>query len=251
MADAEDTSAGARAAGSAEFTTTHWSVVLAAADQERPEATAALEMLCRMYWYPLYAFVRRQGHSPHDSEDLLQGFFARFLEKHYLGDVDQAKGRFRSFLLSALKHYLANEWDKAKAVTRGGRVEFLSLEAEAAEGRYWEEPVSELTPEKLYEQRWACVLLERVMARLQHDFDTAGKGPLFDALKRFLLGDGPPASCANLAAHQGLSEGALKMKVQRLRLRYQRLLREEIAHTVARPEEVDDELRYLFRVVSG
>ena len=251
MADAEDTRGGASAAGSVKFTTTHWSVVLAAGQAESPQAAAALEQLRRTYWYPLYAFVRRQGHSPHDSEDLLQGFFARFLEKHYLADVDQTKGRFRSFLLSALKHYLANEWDKAKAVKRGGRVEFLSLEAEAAEGRYWEEPVSELTPEKLYEQRWACVLLERVMARLQQDFDAAGKGPLFEVLKCFLLGDSRSVSYADLAAHQGLSEGALKMKVQRLRLRYQRLLREEIAHTVARPEEVDDEIRYLFSVVSG
>jgi len=251
MADAEDTRGGASAAGSAEFAPTHWSVVLAAADQERPEAAAALETLCRTYWYPLYAFVRRQGYSQHDSEDLLQGFFTRFLEKDYLADVDQAKGRFRSFLLSALKHYLANEWDKAKTVKRGGRIEFLSLEGEAAESRYWEEPASDSTPEKLYEQRWACVLLERVMARLQQDFDAAGKGPIFDALKSCLLGDGRSASHADLAAHQGLSEGALKMKVQRLRQRYQRLLREEIAQTVARPEEVDDEIRYLFSVVSG
>src|SRR5512136_2794901 len=171
------------------FVTTHWSVVLAAGDLHSPQSSQALEMLCRTYWYPLYAFVRRQGHSPHDAEDLLQGFFARFLEKHFLEDVDQTKGRFRSFLLAALKHYLANEWDKANAVRRGGRVEFLSLEGEAAESRYWEEPASELTPEKLYEQRWACVLLERVMGRLEHDFDAAGKEPPFEALKAFLLGE--------------------------------------------------------------
>jgi RNA polymerase sigma-70 factor (ECF subfamily) len=246
-----EASSGLPEARSGEFTTTHWSVVLAAGQAESPQAAEALEKLCRTYWYPLYAFVRRQGHGPHDSEDLLQGFFARFLEKHYLEDVDRAKGRFRSFLLGALKHYLANEWDKARAVKRGGRIEFLSLEGEAAESRYWEEPASELTPERLYEQRWACVLLERVMARLQQDFDATGKGPLFEALKGFLLGEGRSASYADLAAKHGLSEGALKMKVQRLRLRYQRLLREEIAHTVARPEEVDDEIRYLFNVVSG
>ena len=251
MTGSGDNGARVTPAPSGAFTTTRWSVVLAAADHERPEAAQALETLCRAYWYPLYAFVRRQGHSPHDAEDLLQGFFARFLEKHYLGDVDQGKGRFRSFLLSALRHYLANEWDKAKAVKRGGRVELLSLEGETAESRYWEEPASELTPQRLYEQRWACVLLERVMARLQHDVDAAGKGPPFEALKRFLLGDDRSASYADLAAQHGTSEGALKMKVQRLRLRYQRLLREEIAHTVARPEEVEDEIRYLFRVVSG
>ena len=233
------------------FATTHWSVILAAGQGDTPQSAAALEQLCRTYWYPLYAFVRRQGYSPQDSEDLLVGFFARFLEKHYLEEVDQAKGRFRSFLLAALKHYLANEWDKAKAVRRGGRVEFLSLEGEAAESRYWEEPASDLTPEKLYEQRWACVLLERVMERLQHDFDASGKDPPFEALKCFLQGEGGSVSYAELAAQHGLSEGALKMRVQRLRQRYQRLLREEIAHTVARPEDVEDELRHLFSVVSG
>ena len=233
------------------FATTHWSVVLAAGDSESPPAAEALEKLCRTYWYPLYAFVRRQGHSPQDTEDLLQGFFARFLEKHYLGDVDQAKGRFRSFLLAALKHYLANEWDKAKTVKRGGRVEFLSLEAEAAESRYYEEPVSELTPEKLYEQRWAYELLERVMERVQHEFDASGQSPLFEALKGFLLGESQGVSYADVAARQGLSEGALKKRVQRLRQRYQWLLREEIAHTVARPEDVEDEIRYLFSVVGG
>jgi DNA-directed RNA polymerase specialized sigma24 family protein len=233
------------------FATTHWSVVLAAGKGDTPQAVAALEQLCRIYWYPLYAFVRREGHSAQDSEDLLLGFFARFLEKHYLDSVDQAKGRFRSFLLAALKHYLANEWDKAKAVRRGGRIEFLSLEGEAAESRYWEEPASELTPEKLYEQRWACALLERVMERLQRDFDASGKNPPFDALKGFLVGEGRSASYAELGAQHGLSEGALKMRVQRLRQRYQRLLREEIAHTMAGPEEVEDEIRHLFSVLSG
>ncbi len=238
-------------AGSREFATTHWSVVLAAGQPESPRAAEALERLCRTYWYPLYAFVRRRGYSAPDAEDLLQGFFARFLEKHYLNDVDQAKGRFRSFLLGALKHYLANEWDKANAVKRGGRVEFLSLESEAAESRYWEEPASELTPETLYEQRWACVLLERVMDRLEKDFDAAGKSPPFEAIKDCLLEEGHPVSYAALAAQFGTSEAALKMKVQRLRLRYQRLLREEIAHTVSSPEEVEDEIRYLFSVVCG
>src|SRR5512139_209116 len=170
------------AVGQPLFATTHWSVVLAATNRESPEAATALEQLCRTYWYPLYAFVRRQGYSAQDGEDLLLGFFARFLEKHYLDSVDQAKGRFRSFLLAALKHYLANEWDKAKALRRGGPVEFLSLEGETAENRYWEEPASELTPERLYEQRWACALLERVMARLQRDFDASGKGPPFEVL---------------------------------------------------------------------
>ena len=237
--------------GALDFTTTHWSVVLASAQGNSPQAAVALEQLCRTYWYPLYAFVRRQGHSPHDAEDLLQAFFARFLEKNYLSAVDRSKGRFRSFLLAALKHFLADEWDKAHACKRGGQVQFLSLDSEAAESRYWEEPVSGLTPESLYEQRWACVLLERVMQRLEEDWAEAGKRHFFEALKPFLVGENRSATYAQLALKLGVSEAALKMKVQRLRHRYQRLLREEIAHTVASPAEVEDEIGYLFRVLSG
>jgi RNA polymerase sigma-70 factor (ECF subfamily) len=233
------------------FTTTHWSVVLASAQGDSPQSAAALEELCRAYWYPLYAFVRRQGHSPPDAEDLLQAFFARFLEKRCLNDVDRSKGRFRSFLLAALKHFLANEWDKARAVKRGGQAQFVSLDDGDAETRYWEEPAEAMTPEKLYEQRWVCVLLERVMQRLEHDSDDAGKGQFFEALKPFLIGESHSVGYAELAAQFDVSEAALKMKIQRLRHRYQRLLREEIAHTVATPEEVEDEIRYLFRVVGG
>ncbi len=235
----------------AQFATTHWSVVLAAGDSASPDSREALERLCRKYWYPLYAFVRRQGHNTHDAEDLLQTFLARFLEKNFLMDVDRAKGRFRSFLLVALKHFLANEWDKVNAQKRGGQAHFLSLEHGAAESRYWEEPASEVTPETLYEQRWACVLLERVMQRLAEDFAVAGKAEFFEALKPFLVGESHSKTYAELANKFGVSEAALKMKVQRMRHRYQRLLREEIAHTVASPEEVEDEIRYLFRVLSG
>ncbi|RPJ69220.1 MAG: sigma-70 family RNA polymerase sigma factor [Desulfobacteraceae bacterium] len=225
--------------------------MLAAADSASLSSQEALERLCRTYWYPLYAFVRRQGRNAHDAEDLLQSFLARFLEKNFLRVVDRSKGRFRSFLLAALKHFLANEWDKGNAQKRGGQVQFLSLEHEAAESRYWEEPASGLTPETLYEQRWACVLLERVMQRLAADFAAAGKGEFFEALKAFLVGESRSETYAELANKFGVSEGALKMKVQRMRHRYQRLLREEIAHTVASPEEVEDEIRYLFRVLSG
>jgi RNA polymerase sigma factor (sigma-70 family) len=233
------------------FATTHWSVVLAAGQSADAQASEALEQLCRTYWYPLYAFVRRQGSSPHDAEDRLQGFFARFLEKNYLNDVDQSKGRFRSFLLAALKHFLADEWDKAHAGKRGGQAQFFSLNSEAAESRYWEEPASDLTPEKLYEQRWACVLLEQVMQRLEQDSAEAGKAHFFAALKPFLVGESHSVSYAELAVTFGVSEAALKMKVQRMRHRYQRLLREEIAHTVATLAEVEDEIRYLFRVLGG
>jgi RNA polymerase sigma-70 factor (ECF subfamily) len=237
--------------GSGLFTTTHWSTVLAAGQAGSSASSEALERLCRTYWYPLYVFVRRQGHDTHDAEDLLQTFLARFLEKNFLMDVDRSKGRFRSLLLAALKHFLANEWDKVNAQKRGGQVQFLSLEHEAAENRYWEEPASEVTPETLYEQRWACVLLERVMQRLAEDFAAAGKGGFFEALKAFLVGESHSETYAELASKFGVSEAALKMKVQRMRHRYQRLLREEIARTVASPEEVEDEIRYLFRVLSG
>ena len=229
--------------------TTHWSVVLAATQGESPAAAAALEELCRGYWYPLYAFVRRQGHRSEDAEDLLQGFFARFLEKDYLHQVDRSKGRFRSFLLAALRHFLANEWDKASARKRGGQVRFVPLGGDA-ENRYGEEPASESTPETLYEQRWACVLLERVMQRLEQDSLEQGNAHLFEALKPFLVGDDRSETYAQLALKLGTSEAALKMKVQRLRQRYQRLLRDEIAQTVAGPNEVEDEIRHLFNVLS-
>ena len=233
------------------FTTTHWSVVLASSQGDSPQAAVALEQLCRAYWYPLYAFVRRQGHNPHDAEDLLQAFFARFLEKNYLNDVDRSKGRFRSFLLAGLQHFLADEWDKAHTCKRGGQVQFLSLDSEFAESRYWEETASDLTPEKLYEQRWACVLLEQVMQRLEQDAAEAGKGHFFEALKPFLIGESHSVSYAELAVKLGVSEAALKMKTQRLQQRYLRLLREEIAQTVTSPAEVEDEIRYLFRVLGG
>jgi DNA-directed RNA polymerase specialized sigma24 family protein len=239
-----------RAWAGTDFTTTHWSVVLAAGQGDSPQAAEALERLCAGYWHPLYAFVRRQGCSPPDAEDRLQTFFACLLEKHYLNEVDRSKGRFRSFLLAALKHFLANEWDRARAQKRGGQIQFLSLEGELAEGRYSEEPAAEVTPERVYEKQWACVLLERVMERLEQDFNEAGKGHLFAALKGFLVGDRPSVSYAALAAKFETTEAALKMKVQRMRYRYQRLLREEIAQTVASPEEVEDEIRYLFSVLS-
>ena len=237
--------------GTSTFATTHWSVVLAAREPASPPAAAALEELCRAYWYPLYAYVRRQRRSPHDAEDLLQSFFVRFFEKDFLHQVDRARGRFRSFLLGALKHFLANEWDKARTQKRGGQARFLSLDTRQAERWYGEELASELTPEKLYEQRWACVLLERVMQRLEHDSESAGKGDSFAALKGFLVGEHAGQSYPDLAAQAGVTEAALKMRVQRLRHRYQRLLREEIAQTVTSPEEVEDEIRHLFSILSS
>jgi DNA-directed RNA polymerase specialized sigma24 family protein len=233
------------------FATTHWSVVLSAGQSNSGQAVEALEKLCRTYWYPLYAYVRRQGHSPEEAQDLTQDFFARFLAKDYLHEVDRSKGRFRSFLLAAMKHFLANEWDRSRAQKRGGRIHFVPLENEAAERRYQGELATELSPDKLYEQRWACVLLEQVMEHLERDFDAGGQSELFRALKPFLVGDHPEKNYAGLAVKLYASEAALKMKVQRLRHRYQSLLRQEIANTLGSPDEVEDEIRYLFSVLSG
>ncbi|MHC1764641.1 MAG: RNA polymerase sigma factor [Verrucomicrobiia bacterium] len=243
--------AGFPPSGNVAFTTTRWSVVLQASSGQSPEAVAALDQLCRIYWYPLYAFVRRRGYSAEDAEDLLQSFFARLIEKEFLKDVDQSKGRFRSFLLAALKHFLSKEWVKSKAQKRGGQAQHVSYEAEAAESSYRGDLASDLTPEKLYEQRWAVALLESVMHRLEEHFAEAGKAGFFEVVKGFLVGQHRPQTYAQAASQLSLSEAALRMKVQRMRHRYQQLVREEIAHTVANPEEVEDEIRYLLHVLSS
>lgn len=227
------------------FGTTHWSVVLAAGQSDSHEATHALETLCRRYWYPLYGYVRRQGRDPHEAQDLTQGFFCRLLEKRFLVQVDPRKGRFRSFLLVAMNHFLANEWDRAHALKRGSRVTFVSLDTLDAEQRYQHEGLIAASPEQLYDQRWAMTLLARVLARLRQEFQEKDKEPRFDALKGCLTGD-LAASYAVLAAQLGLTEGSLKMTVQRMRRRYGELIREEIAQTVASPAEIEDEIRHLF-----
>jgi RNA polymerase sigma-70 factor (ECF subfamily) len=237
-------------AGVARFATTHWSVVLAAGRKSSPRAQEALAALCQTYWYPLYACVRRQGHPPHAAQDLTQEFFARLLEKNFLGDVRRARGRFRSFLLAALKHFLANEWDRERALKRGGGREFISLEAEA-EARYALEPVDLDSPDRLYERRWALTLLERVLAALKREWTIAGRAAHFDALKDTLAGGRGSVPYAQLAERLGMSEEAVKVAAHRLRKRYRELLRSEIAQTVARPEEVEDEIRHLFTVLSS
>ncbi len=234
-----------------QFATTHWSVVLAARNTESPQAGQALEQLCRAYWYPLYVYVRRQGHSPEDAQDLTQEFFARFIAKEYLRKTDQSKGRFRSFLLAALKHFLADQWDRAHAQKRGGQIHFVPVDYQDAERRYREEPMTELSPDKLYAQRWASVLLEQVMAHLERDFVESGKGELFLTLRPMLIGDSDMETYAELGAQFGLSEAAIKMKAQRLRHRYLALLRLEIAQTVENPDEVEEEIRYLFSILRG
>ena len=233
----------------AEFRTTHWSAVLAARDKNSSQAEEALAELCQTYWYPLYAYIRRRGNNPIEAEDLTQGFFARLLEKNYIGDVTPGVGRFRCFLLASLKHFLANEWDRAQTSKRGGGKLIFSLDDQDAEARYQFEPVENVTPETLFEQRWALTVLERVLARLREEFVATEKAELFDQLKIFLSTDQPSCSYAEIAARTGLKEGTVKVAVHRLRRRYGELLRAEIGNTVSEPREVEDEVRHLISVL--
>jgi len=233
-------------AGRAWFATTHWTVVLAAGRCDSTRAAQALEELCRTYWYPLYAYVRRQGRSPHDAQDLTQEFFARFLAKNYLTEVSRDKGRFRSFLLAALKHFLANEWDKAKTVKRGGSISFIPWDEAEVENRYQVEPTPELGADQLYERQWALTLIDRVFGRLGEECITAGKGELFEKLRIYLSGEKSAASYAVAAEQLQMTAGAVQVAVHRLRRRYGELLRAEIAQTVERPEDIDGEIRHLF-----
>jgi len=233
------------------FTTTHWSVVLAARGSDSSDASEALEKLCRAYWHPLYAFVRRRGYERHAAQDLTQEFFARLLEKNYLGAADRAKGKFRTFLLTALEHFLANEWRDAHAQKRGGKLTFLSFDDPAADEQYLQVSSGDLSPERLYEKQWAMTLLEQALATLQSEFAAAGKGPWFNELKIFLTGEKRSVSYADLAVKLATTEGALKTAVNRLRQRYAGLLREEVARTVASPDEVEEELRALMAALNA
>jgi RNA polymerase sigma factor (sigma-70 family) len=232
------------------FVTTQWSIVVSAADSGAPDAPAALEKLCRTYWYPLYAFVRRRGHSPDDAQDLTQAFFARLLQHHWLGDADRARGRFRTFLLTTMSRFLSDEWDKERAQKRGGGLRPAPLELDTAETRYGYEPATNLTPEKCYERRWALTLLETVLSRLQAEYEAEGKGDLFAKLNPSLAGPRETQPYAELAAGFGMSEGAVKVAVHRLRRRYRELLRGEIAETLVETEDIDGELRHLFSVLA-
>jgi RNA polymerase sigma-70 factor (ECF subfamily) len=231
------------------FHTTHWSVVLAAGGGESEPAMAALEQLCRAYWPAVYAYARRCGHGPHDAEDLAQEFFHRLLDRHYLAQADPRRGRFRNFLLVAVKHFLANEWDRAKAVKRGGRLTFISLEQWAGAAETWEAAGQE-TPDQAFARTWALTFLDRVLACLREELGRDEQRAQFDELKAFLLASPSALPYAEVAARLGTTEAAIKMAVQRLRRRFAQVLREEIAHTVAGPEEIDDEIRTLFAAVS-
>ena len=232
------------------FVTTHWSVVLTAGRSDTTRARAALESLCQTYWPPLYAYVRRLGNSCADAQDLTQAFFARLLERNAVAAVAPEKGRFRSFLLASLNHFLSDEWDKARAQKRGGG-QVMTLDLQSAETRLGQIPVENFTPEKAFEHHWAITLLEQVYQRLGEEYRTQGKGTLFDTLRTALAGASDAAPYAELARQLHLTEGAVKVAVHRLRQRYRALLRETIADTVSTPDEVEDELRYLFRTLAG
>ncbi|MCI0738612.1 MAG: sigma-70 family RNA polymerase sigma factor [Gemmataceae bacterium] len=235
--------------GRQEFDTTHWSVVLAAGEAGSPRATEALSHLCQTYWYPLYAFVRRNGHDVEAARDLTQEFFARLLERDYLRNAAPHKGRFRTFLLVALKRFLVNEWHRGCTLKRGREQIFVPLDAATAEERYALEPADETTPETIYEQRWAHALLDGVMGCLQQEAAANGKAEQFELLQPFLSGETGPLSQAEIGARLGLSQSAVKSAVHRLRERYRELLRREISRTLANTADVEDELRHLLEVL--
>lgn len=227
------------------FVTTRWTMVLAAGRQSSPDSARALGELCRVYWYPLYAYVRRKGHTREDAEDLTQAFFARFLEKNPLDGVAAERGRFRAFLLASMKHFLANEWDRSRAQKRGGGVANLSLDWEDADHRYHMDPADPVNPETLFDREWALALLDRVLGRLCEECAGEGKASLFEATKGFLTGGTGDSGYADVGRQLGMEEGAVRVAVHRLRKRYRLLLREEIAQTLADPSTVEEELKSL------
>jgi RNA polymerase sigma factor (sigma-70 family) len=228
------------------FATTHWTVVLAAGKWHTPQSDGALEELCRTYWFPLYAYVRRRGHTKEDAEDLVQEFFARFLEKNYLAGLSAERGRFRAFLLAALKHFLANEWDKSQAQKRGGGAAHLSLDWQTADTKFQVAATNEPSPDKTFDREWALALLAKVIERLQQECAADGKAKLFEQLKIFLTAGKGALSHTDAAKKLGMDETAVRVAVHRLRKRYRQLLRDEISQTLADESQVDEEMRALF-----
>jgi RNA polymerase sigma-70 factor (ECF subfamily) len=227
------------------FATTHWSIVLAAKEQDSPQAIAALENLCRTYWYPLYCFIRRLGTGPVDAQDLTQGFFAYLLSRDLVSRADPEIGRFRSFLLGSLKHFLAHEHERANALRRGGGQRPVSLDEFVPEERYLLEPVDNATPEVLFEQRWAQEQLRNALDRLRAEYVSSGKAPLFELLKGYVWGERNDLTLAQIAEQLDSTEEGVKKAVQRVRHRFRECLRTEIAQTVASPDQIDDEVRHL------
>ena len=232
------------------FATTHWTMVMQAGRSDSTRAHAALDKLCQTYWYPLYAYVRRRGHSAHDAQDLTQAFFEKLLERKWVSDADRERGRFRTFLLTAISRFLSDEWDKIRAKKRGGQAVHVPLQLDSAETRYGTEPVDRATPEQVFERRWALTLLDSVLEKLRAEHEREGKTELFEVLHPCLIGGRDIQPYAELATKLGMSEAAVKVAVHRFRKRYRQLLREEIAQTTA-AEEVDEELRHLCAVLAG
>jgi RNA polymerase sigma factor (sigma-70 family) len=237
--------------GARVFATTRWTVVLRAGGPTSDGSTAALEQLCKTYWYPLYSYARRSGLQAHDAEDLTQGFFAFLLEKDAIARADRERGRFRSFLLSAFKNFQLNERARQYAAKRGGGKNIVSLDELEAENRYQQEPQNGLTPEKLYDQKWAASLLDQVMSQLRAEYSALSKGPLFDVLRGIVLGGRNEAGYGALAQTVGMTEGAFKVAVHRMRSRLKECLRQEVSQTVATAAEVDDELRHLLTALTA
>ena len=233
------------------FVTTHWSLVLAAGRGNDAASERALATLCELYWYPVYVFIRRHGHSADEAADLTQEFFTRMLEGSGLQQAAPEGGRFRSFVIACIRHFLANEQDHVRALKRGGGRPTLSLEIETAEGRYVLEPRDELTPDKIFDRRWALTLLDRALTRLRNEHTTTGKQKAFEALKGYLTGDSAGVPYASVARALGTTEGAAKVAVHRLRRRFRDLLLEDVAATVEDPQDVEDEIRHLLEAVSS
>ena len=233
------------------FTTTHWSVVILAGDPNSPQAASALEKLCRTYWLPLYSYVRRQGYGPHDAQDLTQGFFGRLLRLNSFADVSGEKGKFRTFLLAALNHYLLDERDRARAEKRGGGLAVISLDETEAETRYLHVPVPDLAPERVFDRRWALTVMEEALQRLRKEYFASGKQELFEHLSGFLSSEADHGAYDTLAPKLGMSAGAVGVAVHRLRQRYRECVRLELAQTVASPEDLNDEMNYLLAALSA
>jgi RNA polymerase sigma factor (sigma-70 family) len=243
---ADEYRAGGSGDKAAAFATTHWSVVICAGQTASPLAQEAIEVLCRTYWYPLYAHVRRRGYDAQEAQDLTQEFFVRMLTNSYLAHADRARGRFRSYLLVALNHFLTDEWRHARAAKRGGGQPLISLDANTAESRYALEVASDLTPERLYERAWALTLLDQAMTKLKEECLAAGKDHQFEQLGSYLTNEATQSDCAAAGAQLGMTAGAVSVAIHRLRQRYRELVREEVTHVVASPAEVEDEIRWLF-----
>lgn len=250
MSSAEPTSDAAPAPRDI-FATTRWTLVVAAGRKSSPQSAAALAELCQTYWYPLYAYVRRQGHGREEAEDLVQAFFERFLARNYLEGLAAERGRFRAFLLAALKHFLANAWDRSQRQKRGGGVPHLSLDWEVANERFELETTAALSPDRAFDYAWALALLERVVTRLRAECVAEGKAVLFEQTKGYLMLGEAATPYAEAAVRLGLEEAGVRTAVHRLRKRYRALLRDELGQTLVQPEMVEEELRALRQVLAS